>query len=229
MKPVLTGYQTPDGQAYTGDVKKLTTNGVVSKGGDVIWENIPDEKGVLNGNIGNEDRKIIGYGQPRWSLGWTNSFKYKAFTLSLNMYGNFGGSIYNENRRNLASFSNSNTTPEPHFIRNMWKYPGQLTDAYLGGDKTADNFRRGNSQFLEDGSFVRLQSVRLGYELPQHIIRRARMQYVNVYVYGNGLLTWTDYTGFDPEVSQRSVLKPGEDPGKFPRKREIGMGLNVTF
>lgn len=229
MKPILTGYKTPDGKTYTGDVKQLTTNGFVSKGGDVIWANMPDEKGELNGNIGNEDRKIIGYGQPRWSLGWSNSLSYKRFQLSFTFYGNFGNSIYNENRRNLASFSNSNTTPEPHFIRNMWKYPGQITDSYLGGDKTADNFRRGNSQFLEDGSFVRLQTARIVYGLPSHLLRRLHMQQMSVSVYGNNLLTWTDYTGFDPEVSQRSVLKPGDDPGKFPRKREIGMGLNVTF
>ena len=229
MKPILTGYKTPDGKTYTGDVKQLTTNGFVSKGGDVIWENIPDAKGELNGNIGNEDRKIIGYGQPRWSLGWSNSLSYKRFQLSFTFYGNFGNSIYNENRRNLASFSNSNTTPEPHFIRNMWKYPGQITDSYLGGDKTADNFRRGNSQFLEDGSFVRLQTARIVYSLPPHLLRRLHMQQMSVSVYGNNLLTWTDYSGFDPEVSQRSVLKPGDDPGKFPRKREIGFGLNVTL
>lgn len=229
MKPILTGYKTPDGKAYTGDVKQLTTNGFVSKGGDVIWENLPDGKGELNGNIGNEDRQIIGYGQPRWSLGWSNTLNYKRLALSFTFYGNFGNSIYNENRRNLASFSNSNTTPEPHFIRNMWKYPGQITDSYLGGDKTADNFRRGNSQFLEDGSFVRLQTARLVYSLPPHLLRRLHMQQLNVSVYGNNLLTWTDYTGFDPEVSQRSVLKPGEDPGKYPRRREVGLGLNVTF
>lgn len=229
MKPILTGYATPDGKPYTGQVSQLTTNGVVSKGGDVIWRNLPDEKGELNDNIGNEDRKIIGYGQPRWSIGWSNVINYKQFSLSFSFYGNFGGSIYNENRRNIASFSNSNTTPDPHFIYNMWKYPGQITDSYLGGDKTADNFRRGNSQFLEDGSFVRLQSARLTYSLPGKLIARAHMQYLNVYIYGTNLLTWTEYTGFDPEVSQRSVLKPGEDPGKFPRKREFGFGLNVSF
>lgn len=229
MKPILTGYTTPDGKTYAGNVKQLTTNGVVSKGGDVIWENLPDNKGVLNGNIGNEDRKIIGYGQPRWSLGWNNTINYKRFSLSFSVYGNFGNSIYNENRRNLASFSNSNTTPEPHFIRNMWKYPGQITDSYLGGDKTADNFRRGNSQFLENGSFVRLQTARFTYGIPDYLLRRAHIQVASVFVYGNNLLTWTDYSGFDPEVSQRSVLKPGDDPGKFPRKREVGMGLNITL
>ncbi len=229
MQPILTGYNTPDGQKYAGDVKQMTAAGKVSKGGDVIWTNLPDAKGMLNGNIGNEDRKIIGYGQPRWSMGWSNTFTYKTFSLAFAFYGNFGNHVYNENRRNTASFSNSNTTPEPYYIYTMWKYPGQITDSYRGGDKTADNSRRGNSSFLEDASFIRLQSARLGYSLPGDISRRLRLQMLNVYIYGNNLLTWTQYTGFDPEVNQRSVLKPGDDPGKYPRRRELGMGVNVSF
>ncbi|HET9430829.1 MAG TPA: TonB-dependent receptor [Chitinophagaceae bacterium] len=227
--PILIGYTLPDGTPYTGTVKQLTTNGVVSKGGDVIWDNRPDDKGVRDGNIGNEDRQFLGHGQPRWSFGWSNSITYKGLALSFNLYGNFGGSVYNDNRRNLASFSNSNTTPDAYFIRNMWKYPGQITDTYRGGDRTADNMRRGGSQFLENGSFVRLQSVRLGYQLPEKIIRKAAMRMLNVYVYGLNLLTWTEYKGFDPEVGQNSVLKPGNDPGRYPRRREIGMGLNISF
>ena len=89
--------------------------------------------------------------------------------------------------------------------------------------------RRGGSQYLEDGWFVRLQSVRLGYEFPDKISRKAAMQNLVFYVYGSNLLTWTDYTGFDPEVGQRSVLKPGNDPGRYPRKTEVGLGLNITF
>lgn len=228
-QPVLLGYTLPDGTPYTGIVTKLTTGGVVSKGGDVIWENRADDKGVRDGNIGNEDRQFLGHGQPRWSLGWSNSITYKGFSLSFNFYGNFGSHVYNENRRNLASFSNSNTTPDAYFIYNMWKYPGQQTDTYRGGDKAADNMRRGGSLFLENGSFVRLQSVRLSYQLPTRISMKAAMRMLNLYVYGTNLLTWTDYTGFDPEVGQNSVLKPGNDPGKYPRRREIGMGLNISF
>ena len=229
MKPVLLGYTLPDGTPYTGTVKQLTAAGVVSKGGDVIWDNRPDSKGILDGNIGNEDRQFLGHGHPRWSLGFSNSINYKEFSLSFNIYGNFGGSIMNDNRRNLASFSNSNTTPDSYFIQNMWKYPGQLTDTYRGGDRTADNMRRGGSQYLENGSFVRLQSVRLGYQLPARLSKKAAMRNLNLYVYGTNLLTWTDYTGFDPEVGQRSVLKPGDDPGRFPRRRELGFGLNLSF
>jgi TonB-linked SusC/RagA family outer membrane protein len=229
MEPVLLGYTTPDGKPYTGVVKQLTTNGVVSQGGDVIWQNLPDAKGVYNGDIGNEDRQFLGHGQPRWSMGWSNYFTYKQFSLSFNFYGNFGGSIYNQNRRNLASFSNSNTTPDSYFIQNMWKYPGQITDTYRGGDKKADNMRRGGSQYLEDGSFVRLQSVRFGYKLPEKLSNKVAMKVLNIYIYGTNLLTWTDYTGFDPEVAQNSVLKPGDDTGRYPRRRELGMGINITF
>ncbi len=228
-QPVLLGYTTPDGSPYNGTVKQLTTNGVVSQGGDVIWANVPDASGVFNGNIGNEDRQFLGHGQPRWSLGWTNSLGYKEFSLSFNIYGNFGNSVYNENRRNLASFSNSNTTPDAYFIENMWKYPGQITDSYIGGDKSADNMRRGGSGYLESGSFVRLQSVRLGYALPPQLSRKVATKQLTVYVYGNNLLTWTDYSGFDPEVGQASVLKPGNDPGRYPKKREYGLGINVVF
>jgi TonB-linked SusC/RagA family outer membrane protein len=228
-QPILTGYTYPDGKPYTGNVKQLSTNGVPSEGGDVIWQNLPDEKGVYNDNIGNEDRQFLGHGQPRWSIGWTNNFTYKAFSLSFNFYGNFGGSIYNQNRRNLASFSNSNTTPDAYFIYTMWKYPGQVTDTYRGGDKNADNMRRGGSQYLENGSFVRLQSARISYQLPATLSRRVAMQNLVFYIYGTNLLTWTDYSGFDPEVNQSSVLKPGDDPGKYPRRRELGMGLNISF
>ena len=111
----------------------------------------------------------------------------------------------------------------------MWEYPGQNTDSYRGGDKTADNMRRGGSEYLENGSFVRLQSVRLGYQLPAKLSNRIAMQTLNLYIYGNNLLTWTDYTGFDPEVAQNSVLKPGNDTGRYPRRREVGVGLNISF
>jgi TonB-dependent starch-binding outer membrane protein SusC len=229
MQAILTGYTYPDGRPYTGTPKQLTTNGNVSKGGDVIWQNQPDANGNLNGNIGNEDKIVTGYGQPRWSLGWNNSFTYKNFSLAVSLYGNFGNSIYNENRRNTASFSNSNTTPEPYFILNMYKYPGQITDTYTGGDKAADNIRKTNDYYLEDGSFIRLQNVRLGYQLPSKLIERYHLANFNLYVYGNNLLTWTQYKGFDPEVQQKSVLKPGLDNGRYPRKREMGLGLGITF
>jgi TonB-linked SusC/RagA family outer membrane protein len=229
MQPILLGYTLPNGQPYTGPVRQKTALGVVSRGGDVIWEEVPDEKGEFNGNIGNEDRQFIGYGQPRWSLGWNNNISYKGFYLSANFYGNFGYKVYNEQRRLLQAQGVFNITPQAPFVYEMWKYPGQITDEFHGRDRNSDNMRRGSSQVLEDASFLRLQALRIGYQLPQKTAAKAKMRAVNVFLYGTNVFTWTSYTGFDPEVSQRSVIKPGNDPGRFPRRRELGFGANVSF
>lgn len=228
MQPVLLGYQLPNGQPYNGPVRQKTAIGVVLRGGDVIWEELADEKGEFDGNIGNEDRQFIGHGQPRFSIGWNNNINYKGWYLSANFYGNFGNMVYNENRRNLASLAINNMTPEADFVRTMWRYPGQITNAYRN-NRTTDNMRRGSSMFLENGGFVRLQALRIGYQVPANIAKKAAMRNLNVFAFGTNVFTWTSYTGFDPEVGQRSVIKPGNDTGRFPRRRELGLGLNLSF
>jgi hypothetical protein len=125
-------------------------------------------------------------------------------------------------------YATTNVTPDPYFVLNMWKYPGQQTDVYRRGNYTY-NTRRGGDYFLEDASFIRLQNVRLTYNFKREWIRTVLLKNLQVYVYGNNLLTWTNYSGFDPEVDQTKVLKPGSDNGRYPRKREMGFGINVAF
>jgi hypothetical protein len=222
------GYQLPDGKAYTGDVRRQTSAGTVLGGGDVIWQELPDEKGTINGDVGNEDRQTLGNAQPSWYAGWQNTARYKDFTLSFSFYASVGGLVYNENNRNRALYATTNVTPDPYFVYNMWKYPGQHTDVYRRGNYTY-NTRRGGSYFLEDATFIRLQNVRLTYNLKKSWTKVANLTNVQLYTYGNNLLTWTNYSGFDPEVNQTSVLKPGNDTGRYPRKRELGFGVNVAF
>jgi hypothetical protein len=85
-----------------------------------------------------------------------------------------------------------------------------------------------NSLYLEDGSFLRLSSVRLSYDVSRSIAERIRMKNASLYVYGNNLLMWTDYSWYDPEFSSRG-LNIGEDNGKYPKRREVGVGINVNF
>jgi TonB-linked SusC/RagA family outer membrane protein len=226
--PTLLGYQKPDGSSYTGDVKQQTSAGTVLGAGDVIWQELADAKGSINGDVGNEDRQVLGNAQPSWFVGWQNTLQYKDFTLSFAFYGSIGGKVYNENNRTRALYSTTNVTPDPYFVLNMWKYPGQNTDVYRRGNYTY-NTRRGGSYFLEDATFIRLQNLRLTYNVKKAWLQKVRLNGVQLYTYGNNLLTWTNYSGFDPEVNQNSVLKPGNDTGRYPRKREIGFGINVTF
>jgi hypothetical protein len=86
-----------------------------------------------------------------------------------------------------------------------------------------------NDRWLEDGSFIRLAYLRLTYTLKPKFAKRLFMQGLNAYVYGSNLVTWTNYSWFDPEFSSGDPLQIGQDGGRYPRRREVGVGLNVNF
>jgi hypothetical protein len=90
------------------------------------------------------------------------------------------------------------------------------------------NFRM-NTNFLENGSFLRLSYARLTYALQPQLAKKIFTKGINAYVYGSNLLTWTNYSWFDPEFSSGDPLQPGQDNGRYPRRREIGLGINVNF
>ena len=101
-------------------------------------------------------------------------------------------------------------------------YPRPFNDEYNNG-------RMGNSFYLEDASFVRLSNVRLSYDLPQTLSKKLFMKRLNVYFFANNVLTWTNYSGFDPEFSTSNPLQIGKDSYRYPRKREFGVGFNANF
>ncbi|HOI49477.1 MAG TPA: TonB-dependent receptor, partial [Prolixibacteraceae bacterium] len=82
--------------------------------------------------------------------------------------------------------------------------------------------------YLEDATFIRLRNARLSYNVDGDLLKKTFIKGCTVYVYGNNLLTWTNYSGFDPEIGG-GVLTPGTDNSAYPRKREVGFGLNVNF
>jgi len=220
---VFTGY-TLNGKAYTGDVKQLTTNGLVSKGGDMIWQDTNHD-----GIIDDADRIVLGNAQPKWIAGLSNLVNYKQFTLSFGFYISWGGSIYNQARADLNAGVTTNVTPEPDFIKGTWWHQGDVT-IYPSSKKTSlGNNRDGSSLYLEDASFIRLRNARLSYELPPNLASKIKLGTLSVFIYGNNLLTWTKYSWYDPEIDLGSALTPGLDNGRYPRKREIGGGININF
>lgn len=227
-QPVVEGYLLPNGQAYSGEVKQLLINGAPARGGDVIWANLPNAEGVYDDKIDDSDRKILGNAQPKWDFGWNNSFTYKNWNLSFNVYVRWGGTIYNNFKRGYTSWGGNLHNQHPDYIRTGWKWPGQITDWYWISNNRNYNYRELSSFLLEDGSFIRLRNVRLSYQLDRAISQKAHMNNVTLYVYGTNLLTWTNYTGYDPEIGG-GVLSPGRDNAKYPRKREIGLGVNISF
>ncbi|HKC35757.1 MAG TPA: SusC/RagA family TonB-linked outer membrane protein, partial [Chitinophagaceae bacterium] len=220
---VFSGY-TLDGKPYNGDVKQLRTNGLISKGGDMIWQN-----NYLDSVIDDNDRIVLGNAQPKWVAGLTNTVNYKQFSLSFAFYISWGGMIYNSARANLNRNVTTNVTPEPDYIQRAWWHQGDVTIYPIASNNSLGNARDLSSLYLEDASFIRLRNARITYDLPKKIISKVKLQGVSVFVFGNNLLTWTNYTWYDPEISLGSALTPGNDNGRFPRKREFGGGINLNF
>lgn len=222
----VTGYEL-NGKTYTDSVYRKYGNGLVLLGGDVEWEDINND-----GVIDDQDRQITGNAQPDYYLGIINNFTYKQFTLNVIVNATIGGTVYNSFKQGLTNNSSSNGPALPEAIYGAWVRQGQEDALYpYFPDKDTRGSQRGsgNSFFLEDASFIRLSSVRLSYRFKPAIAKKAFMNNASVYVYGINVLTWTDYTGYDPEFSSGNALQVGDDNGRYPKRREFGMGLNIQF
>jgi TonB-linked SusC/RagA family outer membrane protein len=236
-KPQLTGYQYPNGTDYgwksdgSGNpVYQLKDkSGNAFAGGDNIWE---DHDG--SGTIDESDRYALACAQPDWYGGWNNQLRYKDFTLNFSFYASWGGTIYNQLLYNLSNYGDNTSNSDPRAVVQGWRYQGDITQWNIPGQTasvhtSADNNRLLNSRYLEDASYIRLQTMRLAYQLPPLWTKKLLMQSMQVYVYGNGLATWTKYRGYDPEIVSGGILNPGTDTQLYPKKREIGFGISITL
>jgi hypothetical protein len=221
---VFTGY-TFNGQPYSGNIHHMYSNGVLLKGGDAIFENVQKDS-VINAN----DQKILGNAQPDFYAGLMNTFNYKQFSFSFSVNTSFGGQIYNGTRQILDDYGTTHIIPEPYVILNAWTKQGDVTDVpEISRRKKTGNFPGTQSRFLENASFIRLSYTKFTYALPAKIASKIYMKNVSVYAYGSNLITWTNYTGFDPEFSSSNALTLNYDSGRYPRRREFGIGLNANF
>ncbi|MDR2628044.1 MAG: SusC/RagA family TonB-linked outer membrane protein, partial [Dysgonamonadaceae bacterium] len=215
-----------DGQEYQGPIaRKKSADGQDLTAGDVDYA---DTDG--NTIIDSKDKTLIGCAQADFYGGFGANLTYRDFGLYLSFYYSFGGDIYNyaEARRNYFSWDGA--TPSPNAIANMWVHPGDDV-LYPAPINKEHNRLPPSSFYMEDGSYIKLRNVKLTYRIPAKIVRYAFMKSASAYIYGNNLLTFTDYTGYDPEFSlgTSDPLTLGIDQNRYPRKREYGFGINISF
>jgi hypothetical protein len=220
------GGYTLNGKPYTDSVYRKTGNGIVLQGGDREWVDLNND-----GVIDDADRMVLGNAQPDFYFGIVNTFNYKQWSFNVIVNGTIGGMVYNSFKYNLTNNSSSNGPALPEAIYGAWALQGDIaTYPYFPRKNDRGSLRpNGNSYFLEDASFIRLSSAKLTYRLKSSISKKAFMNSASLYVYGINILTWTDYTGYDPEFSSSNALQPGDDNGKYPKRRELGLGINVQF
>lgn len=236
---------------------KYPSDGVFSRGntvwvGDIKYKDV-DENGVID----ERDRTDIGSPLPKFTFGWTNTFRYKNLDLSIFLNGSYGNKVMNYNSLTLTHMNSTWTNQLQSVVSKRARLePIDPTIVYADGSKWfdhIDNVRvknpgtkiphtsindpndndRISDRYVEDGSFLRIKNITLGYTFPKALLNKAKIENLRVYVNIQNLYTFTKYTGYDPEVGastqDSSGLTYGLDNGRYPSPAMYSFGLNITF
>jgi hypothetical protein len=199
-----------------------------------------------DGSITEDDRDIIGDAMPKHTGGFSISAMVKGFDISANFNWVFGNQIYNANK---IEFTTANKYTNRNMLNDMnsavrWNNidpstGARVTDAtqLAAMNANATIWSPGLSRYafhswaVEDGSFLRLNNITVGYTIPKRLLAKLYIQQLRFYVSGYNLFVWTKYSGFDPEVDsrRRTTFTPGVDYSAFPRSRSFNFGVNLTF
>ncbi len=185
----------------------------------------------LNGDgvIDSNDRTIIGRGLPIHTGGLTNDFTYKGIDLSIFFQWSYGNDIMNANRLFFESSNNrSRELNQYASYANRWTADNPTSDIPAATNSSSN--RVISSRIIEDGSFLRLKNVTIGYTFPSQMTKKWKIDKARIYVAAQNLWTWTGYSGYDPEVSVRnSALTPGLDYSSYPRAYSVSFGVSLGF
>ncbi|MBQ8594171.1 MAG: TonB-dependent receptor [Bacteroidaceae bacterium] len=190
--------------------------------GDAKYEDI-NHDGVIN----ESDIVYLGNSNPTFIGGMGFSIKYKQFTLNTNFYGRFGQKVINQARMDMEGMSG--TSNQSTAVLNRWRAEGDNTDIPRALYGMGYNYL-GSDRFVEDASFIRLKTVTLQWNMPKQWLKNVGISNLSLYCTGYDLLTWTDYSGQDPEVAlPRSATSPVTDSNKTPVTKRVTFGLNLSF
>ena len=180
-----------------------------------------------------ENYTYLGSPLPKFSYSFNAAASYKGFDLSVALQGVYGNKIYN----GPSTYTRSTQNLSYNYARDMikrWRGEGTQTDARyprLGG-LDANNSILQSDRYLEDGSYLRIKMVQLGYTLPVTLTTKIGIKSVRIYINAQNLYTFTKYTGLDPEIGMKGGEDPldiGVDRGYYPMPRLYSIGMNVTL
>ena len=176
------------------------------------------------------DRTFIGNPNPDFVYGFNLNFKYKRFTTNLLFNGVYGNDIANGNLIKLNNAEGLQTNISPNAYNNAWR-PDAQTNLYprIGYEVIPNQSLAVSDRIIEDGSFLRLNNVTLSYDIPVDKIKM--FERFNIYVAGQNLVTWTSYSGYNPEVSSflNNGLINGVDWNGAPNAKTFLLGININF
>jgi len=228
-------YQVSDFNHVNGDGYVLK-QGIADNGDSVIPGSVKFKDLNGDGTINQLDRTVIGNPAPIHFGGMNNKFSYKGLDLSVFFQWSYGNDILNANKVKFEStdvktnynyfasvadrYTPNNPTNDIHIIRGEDAINGYAPE----GNKVSD-------RVVEDGSYLKLKTVSLGYTFDKQFLKRTCFTKARVFVAAQNLYTWTNYSGYDPEVSvgKKGALTPGLDYSAYPMSTTVTFGVDVTF
>lgn len=226
----------------------------------ILRDGVPNNQGItsvvprpgtlkfkdLNGDgvVDDNDRTVIGNATPKFFGGLNQQFSYKGFDASIFLNFVVGNDILNANKlefssgytpnSNVLAIMNerwTNVNPAGQVVTDPVELAALNADAKIWTPLTSASSFYMHSWAVEDGSFVRINNVTLGYTLPNKLLSKFKIQRFRIYATGNNLAVLTKYSGYDPEVNtrRRTPMTPGVDYSAYPRSRAFIGGINITF
>lgn len=197
--------------------------------GDVKYK---DQNG--DGRIDNADRVYLGSAIPKLMAGLNFNARYKSFDLSLFFQGAYGNKIYVQVNQDIEGFYRGFPVTQRYFDE-RWTGEGTSNTQPRPSWTAKSNNARPSSRFLEDGSYLRLKNLQIGYTIPARVLDMAKISSARIYLSGTNLLTFTKYTGLDPEMTvsdnskDEGVRAAGIDWGTYPSAMTFMLGIDITF
>ena len=195
--------------------------GVDPETGMMIYEDLNGD-----GKINSSDKQYIGNANPLFTFGMTNTISWKKFNLSFLITGSVGNDIYNASKIEMVGMYNGSNQISD--VLRRWKVPGQVTDIPKAGE--LDNLRA-STRWVEDGSYLKIKNITLSYDFSGPWLReKLNISRIQPYITLNNMITFTNYSGYDPEMSQyTSATSMGIDWGTYPNVKTVTFGVNVDF
>lgn len=195
------------------------SDGVNPETGELIYRDLDG-----NGRTNPGDQTYIGNPNPDFTFGITNNFSYKNINLSIFIQGSYGNDIFNASRMETEGMYDDKN--QSTAVLNRWRIPGQITHV-----PKARFDMKNSTYFVEDGSYLRVKSISLSYNVRNRFLSKLGVSRLQPYFTANNLLTWTNYSGMDPEVNQwgNSGAIQGIDWGTYPHSKSFVFGVNLEF
>lgn len=188
--------------------------------GDIRYVDVDGDGVVEFGS--DDDQTVIGNPIPDVTMGLNLNVNFWQFDFGTSLYASIGNDIARSYERFLT-YSN-----KPNFYLNRWTGEG-TSNSVPRASNLASNNNLFSSFYVEDGSYLRIQNVQLGYSLPQSLLDKLNLDNFRIYASVNNLYTFTKYKGYNPDVSNASPLSAGVDLGQYPQTRTFTTGINVSF